>query len=107
MHEFMTGPSKTRAGPAIAAVLLFNPMLGSFYAWSVFLAPLEAELGVPRSEISTVFGEAIFGLTERRNMLHTLASQRTPADAAQELVAMLGGDRERIRAAVAEALARL
>ena len=43
----MTGPSETRAGPAIAAVLLFNPMLGSLYAWSVFLAPLEAELGVP------------------------------------------------------------
>ena len=52
-------------------------------------------------------GEAIFGLTERRNMLHTLASQRTPADAAQELVAMLDGDRERIRAAIADALARL
>ena len=52
-------------------------------------------------------GEAIFGLTERRNMLHTLASQRSPADAAQELVAMLDGDREGIRAAIAEALARL
>ena len=63
MYQFMTGPSETRAGPAIAAVLLFNPMLGSLYAWSIFLAPLEAELGVPRSEISTVFSVAIFGLT--------------------------------------------
>lgn len=52
-----------RSGPAIAAALLFNPLLGSLYAWSVFLVPLETELGVPRSEISTVFGVAIFGLT--------------------------------------------
>ena len=60
----MTNPSPPmRPGAAIAAALLFNPMLGSLYAWSVFLGPLEAELGVPRSEISIVFGVAIFGLT--------------------------------------------
>lgn len=53
----------TRPGAAIAAALLFNPMLGSLYAWSVFLTPLELELGAPRSEISSVFGVAIFGLT--------------------------------------------
>ena len=60
----MTEPSPSiKPGSAIAAALLFNPMLGSLYAWSVFLGPLEVELGVPRSEISTVFGVAIFGLT--------------------------------------------
>ncbi len=52
-----------RPGPAIAAVLLFNPMLGSLYAWSVFLTPLETELGVPRAEISIVFSVAIFCFT--------------------------------------------
>jgi len=55
--------SAPRPGPAVAAALLFNPLLGSLYAWSVFLGPLETELGVPRAEISTVFGVAIFGLT--------------------------------------------
>ena len=60
----MTEPSPSiKPGSAIAAALLFNPMLGSLYAWSVFLGPLEAELGVLRSEISTVFGVAIFSLT--------------------------------------------
>ncbi|MAW54417.1 MAG: hypothetical protein CMM69_02990 [Rhodospirillaceae bacterium] len=60
----MSEPSPSiKPSSAIAAALLFNPMLGSLYAWSVFLGPLEAELGVPRSEISTVFGVAVFGLT--------------------------------------------
>ena len=48
---------------AVAAALLFNPMLGSLYAWSVFLAPLEAELSVPRAEISSVFSIAILCFT--------------------------------------------
>lgn len=56
-------PPVRRKGAAIAAALLFNPILGSLYAWSVFLAPLEAEIGVPRSEISIVFSLAIFCFT--------------------------------------------
>ena len=52
-----------RPGAAVAAALLFNPMLGSLYAWSVFLAPLEAELSVPRAEISSVFSIAILCFT--------------------------------------------
>ena len=55
--------SKTRTGSAIAAALLFNPMLGSLYAWSVFLKPLETELAAPRSEISIVFSVAILSFT--------------------------------------------
>lgn len=66
-----------RPGFAVAAALLFNPMLGSLYAWSVFVAPLESELGVPRSEISTVFGVAIFGLTAGL-VCAPLANNRAP-----------------------------
>ena len=52
-----------RPSAAVAAVLLFNPMLGSLYAWSVFLVPLESELSVPRAEISSVFSIAILCFT--------------------------------------------
>ena len=38
-------------------------MLGSLYAWSVFLDPLEAELGLPRAKISGIFSIAIFCFT--------------------------------------------
>ena len=77
MYQFTTDPSETRAGPAIEAVLLFNPMLGSLYAWSVFLAPLEAELGIPRSEISTVFSVAIFRANSRPG-LRTIGERSGP-----------------------------
>jgi hypothetical protein len=54
---------------------------------------------------------AIFGLTERENMLHTLRAQRTPELVAAELCEMLGGDRRAIaaalEAAVAQAVAKL
>ena len=55
--------SAQRPGAAIAAALLLNPMLGSLYAWSVFLGPLEAELGLPRAKISGIFSIAIFCFT--------------------------------------------
>jgi MFS transporter, OFA family, oxalate/formate antiporter len=34
---------------------LMNFVLGSFYAWSVFLQPIQNELGVSRGEVSSVF----------------------------------------------------
>lgn len=55
--------SAQRPGAAVVAALLFNPMLGSLYAWSVFLDPLEAELGLPRAKISGIFSIAIFCFT--------------------------------------------
>ena len=49
---------------AVVAALLFNPMLGSLCCrWSVFLDPLEAELGLPRAKISGIFSIAIFCFT--------------------------------------------
>lgn len=49
----------TRPGAGVAAVLLFNPALGSLYAFSVFVAPLEAALAAPRADISAVFAVAV------------------------------------------------
>src|SRR5216684_199323 len=39
--------------------LLMNLALGSLYAWSVFVAPLEKEFGWKRADTSTVFTVAI------------------------------------------------
>ena len=49
--------------PAITAALLLNPALGSLYAWSVFLAPLELAIGATRAEISVVFSVAMIAFT--------------------------------------------
>ena len=45
--------------------LLMNIALGTLYAWSVFVAPLEKEFGWKRAETSTVFTIAVvvFALT--------------------------------------------
>lgn len=43
---------------AVAASFVLMFMLGSLYAWSVFLDPLERELGASRSAISTVYSLA-------------------------------------------------
>ena len=48
---------------AVAAVTVLNLPLGSIYAFSVFLKPIEAELGIHRSEMSLVFGLASVGFT--------------------------------------------
>ena len=52
-----------RAWAAIAAVTVVNLPLGSIYAFSVFLKPIEATLGLPRSALSLVFGLASIGFT--------------------------------------------
>src|SRR3974377_1082145 len=45
--------------------LFMNLALGSLYAWSVFVAPLEKEFGWKRADTSSVFGWAVivFALT--------------------------------------------
>ena len=59
----MSGERNTRLWAAIAAVTVLNLPLGSIYAFSVFLKPIEAELGLARSELSLVFGLASVGFT--------------------------------------------
>src|ERR671914_784712 len=46
---------------AIAAGTALNAPLGSLYAFSVFLKPLEALLGLSRAELAFVFGLASIG----------------------------------------------
>ncbi len=45
--------------------LLMNLALGTLYAWSIFVAPLEKEFGWKRADVSTVFSIAVivFGLS--------------------------------------------
>ena len=52
-----------RPWAAIAAATALNLPLGSIYAFSVFLKPIEAELGLDRSDMSLVFAVASVGFT--------------------------------------------
>ena len=51
-------PPKQRSWAAILAAGMLIAPLGSIYAFSVFLKPLEELLGASRSELATVFGIA-------------------------------------------------
>ena len=59
----MNGQRIQRAWAAVAAVTVLNLPLGSIYAFSVFLKPIEAELGLTRSALSLVFGLATVAFT--------------------------------------------
>lgn len=48
---------------ALLAATLMNLPLGSVYAFSVLLRPIEQELAIPRSALSLVFGLATVGFT--------------------------------------------
>src|SRR5687767_4292842 len=58
-------PSPAAAEPsgpyAVAAATVLNLPLGTLYAFSVFLAPLEALLGLSRADLALVFGLATAG----------------------------------------------
>ena len=55
--------SRRRLLMALAATTVMNLPLGTVYAFSVFIRPLEAELGLTRAALSFVFGLAIVGFT--------------------------------------------
>src|SRR6266567_1653582 len=44
----------------VVGALLMNLSLGSLYAWSIFVAPLEKEFGWNRAQTSVVFTVAVF-----------------------------------------------
>jgi len=70
-------PKIQRPWAAIAAVTALTLPLGSIYAFSVFLKPIESELGIARSALSFVFGVATVGFTIGMNlapMIYRLAS---------------------------------
>jgi OFA family oxalate/formate antiporter-like MFS transporter len=57
-------PARTeRLWAALLAATLMNLPLGSVYAFSVLLRPIEQELGIGRSALSLVFGLATVGFT--------------------------------------------
>ena len=58
----MSAPqARPSAWRAVAAATALNAPLGSLYAFSVFLKPLEALLGVSRADLALVFGLASAG----------------------------------------------
>jgi OFA family oxalate/formate antiporter-like MFS transporter len=62
---------------AVAAATVLNAPLGSLYAFSVFLKPLEALLGLSRAELALVFAVASAGFGAGMNLaphLYRLAS---------------------------------
>ncbi len=66
MQARMSEPSKAerpRPGAALAAASVLGLPLGSIYAFSVFLAPLEQLLGASRSELASVFGISVLFFT--------------------------------------------
>ena len=61
-------PSRRRLPTALAAVVALNLPLGTVYAYSVFIRPLEAALGASRAQLSFVFGLAIVCFTLGMNL---------------------------------------
>lgn len=68
-----------RAWAAIAAATVLTLPLGSIYAFSVFLKPIEAELGTPRSALSFVFGAATVGYIVGMNLAPLVFRLASPA----------------------------
>ena len=63
-----TAPRRRRIALALAAVVALNLPLGTVYAFSVFLRPLEALLALTRAELSLVFGTAVVCFTLGMNL---------------------------------------
>ncbi|MBM3490860.1 MAG: OFA family MFS transporter [Alphaproteobacteria bacterium] len=68
----MTGHQPTRPWATIAAATALNLPLGTLYAFSVFLKPLEPLIGATRAELSLVFGLATIGFTVGMNLAPAL-----------------------------------
>lgn len=73
----------TEAGPsawrAVAAATVLNAPLGTLYAFSVFLAPLETLLGVTRADLALVFAVASVGFGAGMNLAPHLFGLASPA----------------------------
>ena len=53
----------TSSAQILLASMLVTFVLGSVHAFSVFLAPLESQLGLPRSQISLIYSFALVAIT--------------------------------------------
>jgi MFS transporter, OFA family, oxalate/formate antiporter len=61
--------SRPRAWRAVAAATVLNLPLGSLYAFSVFLKPLETLLGLSRADLALVFSVAAVGFGAGMNLV--------------------------------------
>lgn len=68
-----------RAVAAVAAAIVVNLPFGTIYAFSVFLKPMEAMLGIGRAQMSFVFGLATISLTVGMNLGPWLYRRLAPA----------------------------
>ena len=64
---------RRRAAVALVVASLLNIPFGTIYAFSVFLRPMEQEIGVTRAEMSVVFAGATVALAVGMNLLAPLA----------------------------------
>ena len=67
---------RRRPWAAVAAATALNAPLGSLYAFSVFLQPLEALLGLSRTDLALVFGLASVGFSAGMNLAPTCIVSR-------------------------------
>ena len=79
-----------RAAAALIAATVVNLPLGTLYAFSVFLKPMEALLGASRAEMSFVFGLATVTLTVGMNVASQLY-RRLPAPLISVACALASG----------------
>lgn len=70
---------RQRAATAIVAATVLNLPFGTIYAFSVFLAPMEALLGIGRTQMSLVFAAATISLTVGMNLAPLLYRRIEPA----------------------------
>jgi len=75
-----------RSAAAIAAATAINLPFGTIYAFSVFLKPMEAMLGIGRADMTLIFGLAACSLTAGMNLAPFFFRRLTPFT----LIAMAG-----------------
>lgn len=68
----------SRVAIALLAVVVLNLPLGTVYAFSVFLRPMEALLGLGRAELSFVFGFTLVAFTGGMNVAPLLFGRASP-----------------------------
>lgn len=68
-----------RTAAAIAAATVLNLPFGTIYAFSVFLRPMEAMLGIGRAQMTLVFALATISLTVGMNLAPWLYQRVAPA----------------------------
>ena len=71
-------PRRPSAWRAIAGATALNAPIGTLYAFSVFLKPLEALLGVRRADLALVFALASAGFGTGMNLAPSLYSAGSP-----------------------------